>query len=162
MRKKNYISVYNEGTNVKIVQQFCTTVLDQLNPSVVWLCCLSLNCYSVKSLSFHYNSTYIPNFNLISISIVKFRILPKPDHNIFTTLFLLPDHNPAIIYPEWYSCLMAAWIFFGLAWLALLINHSIDLLESVNAYLRGRQNAQIQVEEPKEQPEKGLKVEETR
>ncbi|XP_056111777.1 potassium channel subfamily K member 17 [Rhinichthys klamathensis goyatoka] len=71
------------------------------------------------------------------------------------------DHNPAIIYPEWYSCMMAAWIFFGLAWLALLINHSIDLLETVNAYLRGRKDAQNQVEEPKEQPEKGLKVEET-
>uniref|UniRef100_A0A672PIN1 Potassium channel subfamily K member 17-like n=1 Tax=Sinocyclocheilus grahami TaxID=75366 RepID=A0A672PIN1_SINGR len=71
------------------------------------------------------------------------------------------DHNPAINYPEWYSCLMAAWIFFGLAWLALLINHSIDLLESVNAYMRGRQNAQTQVEESKEQPEKGLKGEET-
>lgn len=56
---------------------------------------------------------------------------------------------------------MAAWIFFGLAWLALLINHSIDLLESVNAYMRRRKNAQTQVEESKEQPEKGLKGEET-
>ncbi len=56
---------------------------------------------------------------------------------------------------------MAAWIFFGLAWLALLINHSIDLLESLNAYMKGRQNAQTQVEESKEQPEKGLKGEET-
>ncbi|KAL1258011.1 hypothetical protein QQF64_011255 [Cirrhinus molitorella] len=71
------------------------------------------------------------------------------------------DHNPAINYPEWYSCLMAAWIFFGLAWLALLINHSIDLLESLNAYMRRRQNAQAQVEESKEQPEKGLKGQET-
>ncbi|RXN11443.1 potassium channel subfamily K member 17-like protein [Labeo rohita] len=71
------------------------------------------------------------------------------------------DHNPEINYPEWYSCLMAVWIFFGLAWLALLINHSIDLLESLNAYMRGRQNAETQVEESKEQPEKGLKGEET-
>ncbi|XP_056333023.1 potassium channel subfamily K member 17 [Danio aesculapii] len=71
------------------------------------------------------------------------------------------DHNPAINYPEWYSCLMAVWIFFGLAWLALLVNHSIDLLESLNAYLRGRQNGQSQMNETEEKPDKGLKGEET-
>lgn len=31
---------------------------------------------------------------------------------------------------------MASWIFFGLAWLSLLINHSIDLLEQINAYFK--------------------------
>lgn len=31
---------------------------------------------------------------------------------------------------------MTSWIFFGLAWLSLLINHSIDLLEQINAYLK--------------------------
>lgn len=31
---------------------------------------------------------------------------------------------------------MAAWIFFGLAWLALVINHSIDILERLNAYFK--------------------------
>lgn len=31
---------------------------------------------------------------------------------------------------------MGVWIFFGLAWLALVINHSIDLLEGLNAYLK--------------------------
>lgn len=74
---------------------------------------------------------------------------------------LLADHNPAINYPEWYSCLMAVWIFFGLAWLALLVNHSIDLLESLNAYLRGRQNGQTPMKETEEKPEKGLNGEET-
>uniref|UniRef100_H3CJP9 Potassium channel, subfamily K, member 17 n=1 Tax=Tetraodon nigroviridis TaxID=99883 RepID=H3CJP9_TETNG len=39
------------------------------------------------------------------------------------------DNNPDKVYPEWYSVLMTSWIFFGLAWLSLLINHSIDLLE---------------------------------
>lgn len=31
---------------------------------------------------------------------------------------------------------MASWIFFGLAWLSLLINHSIDILEQINSYLK--------------------------
>lgn len=31
---------------------------------------------------------------------------------------------------------MASWIFFGLAWLSLLINHSTDILEQINAYLK--------------------------
>ncbi|XP_052001926.1 potassium channel subfamily K member 17 [Xyrauchen texanus] len=73
------------------------------------------------------------------------------------------DHNPAIHYPEWYSYLMAAWIFFGMAWLAVLINHSIDLLESFNAYMRGRHGGdqQMPVDEVKGQPVKGLKAEGT-
>uniref|UniRef100_H2SMM2 Potassium channel, subfamily K, member 17 n=1 Tax=Takifugu rubripes TaxID=31033 RepID=H2SMM2_TAKRU len=44
--------------------------------------------------------------------------------------------NPDKVYPEWYSILMASWIFFGLAWLSLLINHSIDILEQINSYLK--------------------------
>lgn len=74
------------------------------------------------------------------------------------------DNNPAIEYPEWYGCLLAAWIFFGLAWLALLINHCIDLLESLNAYKVRRkreQDEQTQVEEVKGQTEKEPKVQET-
>uniref|UniRef100_A0AAZ3NNW5 Potassium channel domain-containing protein n=1 Tax=Oncorhynchus tshawytscha TaxID=74940 RepID=A0AAZ3NNW5_ONCTS len=39
------------------------------------------------------------------------------------------DSNPDQYYPEWYSILMASWIFFGLAWLALVINHTSDILE---------------------------------
>lgn len=31
---------------------------------------------------------------------------------------------------------MASWIFFGLAWLALLINHSMDILERLNTHLK--------------------------
>ncbi|XP_029688472.1 potassium channel subfamily K member 17 [Takifugu rubripes] len=46
------------------------------------------------------------------------------------------DSNPDKVYPEWYSILMASWIFFGLAWLSLLINHSIDILEQINSYLK--------------------------
>lgn len=46
------------------------------------------------------------------------------------------DSNPDKVYPEWYSVLMASWIFFGLAWLALLINHSIDILERLNTHLK--------------------------
>uniref|UniRef100_A0AAY5KW19 Potassium channel domain-containing protein n=1 Tax=Esox lucius TaxID=8010 RepID=A0AAY5KW19_ESOLU len=44
--------------------------------------------------------------------------------------------NPEQSYPDWYSVLMASWIFFGLAWLALVINHTIDILERVNIYLK--------------------------
>ncbi|CAL8271734.1 unnamed protein product [Merluccius merluccius] len=47
------------------------------------------------------------------------------------------DSNPDKMYPEWYSFLMASWIFFGLAWLALVINHSIDILERLNSFLNG-------------------------
>ncbi|XP_014905316.1 potassium channel subfamily K member 17-like [Poecilia latipinna] len=46
------------------------------------------------------------------------------------------DSNPDKNYPDWYSVLMASWIFFGLAWLALLINHTIDILERLNALLK--------------------------
>ncbi|RVE66372.1 hypothetical protein OJAV_G00106670 [Oryzias javanicus] len=42
------------------------------------------------------------------------------------------DNNPDNSYPNWYSVFMASWIFFGMAWLALLINHSIDILERLN------------------------------
>ncbi|XP_051249529.1 potassium channel subfamily K member 17-like [Dicentrarchus labrax] len=46
------------------------------------------------------------------------------------------DNNPDREYPDWYSVLMASWIFFGLAWLALLINHSMDILERLNTYCK--------------------------
>ncbi|KAJ8341010.1 hypothetical protein SKAU_G00333010 [Synaphobranchus kaupii] len=42
------------------------------------------------------------------------------------------DDNPDRVYPDWYGPLMGVWIFFGLAWLSLLINHSIEILETVN------------------------------
>ena len=31
---------------------------------------------------------------------------------------------------------MASWIFFGLAWLALVINHTSDILERLNTHLK--------------------------
>lgn len=48
------------------------------------------------------------------------------------------DSNPDKQYPDWYSVLMASWIFFGMAWLALVINHSIDILERLNTHLKQR------------------------
>ncbi|XP_058471623.1 potassium channel subfamily K member 17 [Solea solea] len=48
------------------------------------------------------------------------------------------DTNPDKHYPDWYSVLMASWIFFGLAWLALVINHSIDILEQLNNLVKQR------------------------
>lgn len=48
------------------------------------------------------------------------------------------DNNPERTYPDWYSILTACWIFFGLAWLALVINHSIDNLERINNLLKQR------------------------
>ena len=47
----------------------------------------------------------------------------------------MTDSNPDKAYPEWYSFIMASWIFFGLAWLALVINHTIDILERLNGFL---------------------------
>ncbi|XP_054470320.1 potassium channel subfamily K member 17 [Anoplopoma fimbria] len=54
------------------------------------------------------------------------------------------DSNPDKTYPDWYSVLMASWIFFGLAWLALLINHSIDILERLNTHCKQRWGGQKQ------------------
>ncbi|XP_065101275.2 potassium channel subfamily K member 17 [Paramisgurnus dabryanus] len=75
------------------------------------------------------------------------------------------DYNSAINYPEWYGGLIAAWIFFGLAWLALLINHGIDLLESFNAHFRTKhskeEHEQTQVEDITEQTKKQAAVEAT-
>ncbi|XP_039993761.1 potassium channel subfamily K member 17 [Xiphias gladius] len=56
------------------------------------------------------------------------------------------DNNPDKVYPEWYSILMATWIFFGLAWLALLINHSIDILERLNTHFKQQWGRQRQEE----------------
>ncbi len=42
---------------------------------------------------------------------------------------------------------MASWIFFGLAWLALLINHSIDILERLNTHFKQRWAGQTQEDE---------------
>ncbi|XP_018550605.1 potassium channel subfamily K member 17 [Lates calcarifer] len=57
------------------------------------------------------------------------------------------DSNPDKAYPEWYSILMASWIFFGLAWLALLINHSIDILERLNSHFKNWWGGRKQEEE---------------
>uniref|UniRef100_A0A3Q4H081 Potassium two pore domain channel subfamily K member 16 n=1 Tax=Neolamprologus brichardi TaxID=32507 RepID=A0A3Q4H081_NEOBR len=46
------------------------------------------------------------------------------------------DSNPDNYYPKWYSVLIASWIFFGMAWLALVINHSIEILERLNNYFK--------------------------
>ncbi|XP_030643228.1 potassium channel subfamily K member 17-like [Chanos chanos] len=66
------------------------------------------------------------------------------------------DDNPDLVYPQWYGCLLGAWIFFGLAWLALLINHSIDLLERFNAYLKQRHGRETQTSQPEEKKEDSL------
>ncbi|TDG98598.1 hypothetical protein EPR50_G00202030 [Perca flavescens] len=58
------------------------------------------------------------------------------------------DSNPDKVYPQWYSVLMASWIFFGLAWLALLINHSMDILERLNAHLKQLWGGREQEEAP--------------
>lgn len=42
---------------------------------------------------------------------------------------------------------MASWIFFGLAWLALLINHSMDILERLNTHFKQRWGRPKQEEE---------------
>lgn len=42
---------------------------------------------------------------------------------------------------------MASWIFFGLAWLSLLINHSIDILERLNNYFKHKWGRQMHTAE---------------
>nr|XP_006626425.2 PREDICTED: potassium channel subfamily K member 17-like [Lepisosteus oculatus] len=46
--------------------------------------------------------------------------------------------NPDRFYPDWYAKILAAWIFFGLAWLALLINHGINGLEHFSIFIKQR------------------------
>ncbi|XP_041828626.1 potassium channel subfamily K member 17 isoform X2 [Melanotaenia boesemani] len=58
------------------------------------------------------------------------------------------ESNPDKDYPNWYSVLIASWIFFGLAWLSLLINHSIDILERLNNHFK----QQLSSEKPEEEP----------
>ncbi|XP_046712038.1 potassium channel subfamily K member 17 [Silurus meridionalis] len=53
---------------------------------------------------------------------------------------LVADYNPDKDYPDWYGCILGVWIFFGMAWLALLINHTIDLLGHLDAYLKSAKN----------------------
>lgn len=75
---------------------------------------------------------------------------------------MFTDSNPERVYPEWYSVLMTSWIFFGLAWLALLINHSIDILERLNSHWKtlwagpckgeGEEPPSTEVKETKEAP----------
>lgn len=48
------------------------------------------------------------------------------------------DSNPDKWYPDWYNVLIASWIFFGMAWLALVINHSIEILERLNTHFKQR------------------------
>ncbi|KAL2099400.1 hypothetical protein ACEWY4_005880 [Coilia grayii] len=72
------------------------------------------------------------------------------------------DNNPDRYYPEWYGCIMGAWIFFGLAWLALLINHSIELLERFNGYLKEKREGMAALSQGSRQeitqaPEESLK-----
>ena len=74
----------------------------------------------------------------------------------------LSDNDPDRYYPEWYAFIMGAWIFFGLAWLALLINHCIDLLEGFNGYLKEKREgtaSMSQGSQPDETqaPEKSIK-----
>lgn len=88
---------------------------------------------------------------------------PSPPTLTIATNVLCADSNPEKVYPEWYSVLMASWIFFGLAWLALLINHSIDILERLNSHCKqmwagpsereGKEHPDAKGEEIKKPPE---------
>ncbi|KAJ1148083.1 hypothetical protein NDU88_000924 [Pleurodeles waltl] len=47
--------------------------------------------------------------------------------------------NPSIVYPSWYRNVVALWILFGMAWLALIINLCISLCESPSNTCQGCQ-----------------------
>ncbi|XP_028848273.1 potassium channel subfamily K member 17 [Denticeps clupeoides] len=68
------------------------------------------------------------------------------------------DDNPDRMYPQWYAGIVCAWIFFGLAWLALLINHSIELVEEFNAYLKQRRKNASQSLQEEKLPDKQAEV----
>ncbi|KAK1171194.1 potassium channel subfamily K member 17-like [Acipenser oxyrinchus oxyrinchus] len=64
-------------------------------------------------------------------------------------------NNPDIIYPFWYSQVVAVWIFFGLAWLSLVINLCIEMLEKLGTYFKQRQLDSLEnktIEETVEEP----------
>lgn len=46
------------------------------------------------------------------------------------TLFFLAGMNPKRTYPDWYKNVVSLWILFGMAWLALIINLCISLVEN--------------------------------
>lgn len=50
---------------------------------------------------------------------------------------------------------MASWIFFGLAWLALVINHTIDILERLNGHFKQKCCCGKKQEEELEEEETG-------
>ncbi|RXM30309.1 Kinesin-like protein KIF6 [Acipenser ruthenus] len=73
-------------------------------------------------------------------------------------------NNPDIIYPFWYSQVVAVWIFFGLAWLSLVINLCIEMLEKLSTYLKQRQLDSLEnktIEETVEEPDPAEPREET-
>uniref|UniRef100_A0A8C4RJS6 Potassium channel, subfamily K, member 17 n=1 Tax=Erpetoichthys calabaricus TaxID=27687 RepID=A0A8C4RJS6_ERPCA len=52
---------------------------------------------------------------------------------------LVAGINPDVTYPSWYRDFMGFWIFFGLAWLAQVINFCINVLEDLSGYLKQKQ-----------------------
>ncbi|RXM37322.1 PiggyBac transposable element-derived protein 3 [Acipenser ruthenus] len=64
-------------------------------------------------------------------------------------------NNPDINYPVCYREVVAAWIFFGLAWLSLVINSCIEILEKTSEYFNQRQLNTLEnktIEETVEEP----------
>ncbi|KAK6488674.1 potassium channel subfamily K member 17-like [Huso huso] len=64
-------------------------------------------------------------------------------------------NNPDINYPVCYREVVAAWIFFGLAWLSLVINSCIEMLEKTSEYFNQRQLNTLEnktIEETVEEP----------
>lgn len=77
------------------------------------------------------NTTPKSSFPYVLILILSF-----PSFSVFSA------YNPDEAYPVWYGYIIGVWIFFGMAWLALVINHTIELLGKFNAYLNsGKKNA---------------------
>ncbi|XP_039605814.1 potassium channel subfamily K member 17-like [Polypterus senegalus] len=54
---------------------------------------------------------------------------------------LVAGINPDVTYPSWYRDFMGFWIFFGLAWLAQVINFCINMLEDLSSHLKQKQAA---------------------
>ncbi|MBN3279412.1 KCNKH protein, partial [Polyodon spathula] len=55
----------------------------------------------------------------------------------------VPGNDPDINYPLCYREVVAAWIFFGLAWLSLVINSFIEMLEKISKYFNQRQSGRV-------------------
>ncbi|MGH0134701.1 UNVERIFIED_CONTAM: hypothetical protein FKN15_014979 [Acipenser sinensis] len=105
----------------------------------------------IPSYSFHTFENWTYNegfyFTIITLSTIGFG-----DY--------VAGNNPDINYPVCYREVVAAWIFFGLAWLSLVINSCIEMLEKISEYFNQRQLNTLENKTIEETAEPGEEISE--